>query len=934
MKEKRQKLSFLFFVWLVGVASVYAQSTTVSGKVTESATGDPLVGVNILLKGKVTGTITNLNGEFRLEVNENPPFTLTISSVGYASQEVEVNNQTGNLNIALEEQSLLGREVVVSASRIEQSILESPVSVEKMDIRDIQQAAAPSFYDQIVNLKGIDVSAQSLTFKSINPRGFGANGNVRTVQLIDGIDNQSPGLNFPVGNITGISELDVESVEILPGASSALYGPNAINGIILMNSKSPFEYQGLSAMVKIGVNHVDGEDADASLYQNYGLRYARAFNNKFAFKVTAEYLKAQDFVGVDYRDASGIVERSPDVDPNNRANLRTYDGVNVYGDPLVNVASAAQQSLGTLAPVAVLPFDERGDFTPTGYTEKSIIDNTTESLKLGAALHYRINDNLVAIAQYNQGFGSTVYTANDRFVLNGFTIRTAKLELRSSNFFLRAYTTQENSGDSYAANTLASLINKETTIPAYVGTFANDRLQGKSIEQAHEDARVVSDLVRTNILSNGRFQQLYDSLRAVPISEGGAKFLDKTSLWHYEGMYNLRDQISFAEVIVGGNFRRYALVSDGTLFALQDNGKEFTIDEFGVYAQATKKLLSEALDLTASVRFDKNEYFTGQFSPRVSGVYTLQGNHNFRASFQRGFRIPTTQDQFIDLDVVTRRLVGSNDVLIDRYNFEKNTVYTTPSVQAAQQNFQATGDLAASVAMLDSVEFQKFRTEKVNTFEVGYKGLINNKLLIDGYYYFSSYRDFIAEVDFTQTAVGGTDDQPPYAGPANPEGIVRQTVGTQRFGFDVNADGTVNTHGFAASMDYSLARGYTIGGNVAYNKLLNQQQLIDQGYRAAYNTPDWRYNIRFSNRKLTDNFGFNLVWRWQNAFLWESSFGAGIIPAYQTLDVQFSYKLTALKSVLKLGGSNVLNERYTTSFGNPRFGALYYLSLTFDEFLN
>ena len=920
-------------IFLMKFPAIAQENVTITGIVTDVEGGQPLIGVNILVKDKVIGTVTDTEGRFRLTVTESLPLTLVVSSVGYGRQEIDVENQTEDLAIELEYQTLLGQEVVVSASRVEESILESPVSIEKMDIRDIQAAAAPNFYDQIATLKGIDVSAQSLTFKSINPRGFGANGNTRTVQLIDGIDNQAPGLNFPVGNITGIAELDLESVEILPGAASALYGPNAINGIILMNSKSPFEYQGLSASVQLGVTHLDGEDDDPSLYQRYGLRYAHAFNNKFAFKVTGEFLRASDFRGVDYRDQQDIVERSDEnIDPTNRPDRRTYDGVNVYGDPLLNLGAVAQTNNDLAAVRPLFPFGEAGNFTPTGYTEQDFLDNTTESFKLGGALHYRINDNVEALVQYNFGSGSTVYTANDRFVLDGFTIQTGKVELRGANFFARAYTTQENSGDSYAANTLASLINVETTIPAYLQTFAGARLQGLSVEQSHSVARGVSDGVRADNLTNGTFDQLYDSLRQVPISQGGAKFLDRTKLWHYEGMYNLSNQIDFAEVIVGANYRRYALESEGTLFALQDDGEEFTIDEWGAYVQVSKKLLDENLDLTGSVRYDKNENFSGQFSPRVSAVYTWLDNHNFRASFQRGFRIPTTQDQYIDLDVVSRRLVGSNPVLIDRYNFESNEVYLTNSVVAAQQAFQANGDVAAAVEQLQEVDFGEFKTEKVNTFEVGYKGVLAEKLLIDAYYYFSSYRDFVAEIDFTQTAA--PEGGPPFDREADPEGIVQQTVRVQRFGFDVNADGTVNAHGFAIGAEYALSRGFVVGGNVAYNELLDQQDLLNQGFRAAYNTPLWRYNLKIANRKVTDNVGFSINWRWQDAFLWESSFGVGVVPAYQTLDAQVSYKLPALKSVVKLGGSNILNERYTTSFGNPRMGAVYYLSLTFDELLN
>ena len=929
----------LFYIFLTHHPLIAQENVTISGEVTDADNGEPLVGVNILVKDKVIGTVTDTDGNFSLTVNESLPLTLVVTSVGYGRQEVTVANQTENLVIRLAYQTLLGQEVVVSASRVEESILESPVSIEKMDIRDIRSAAAPSFYDQIANLKGIDVSAQSLTFKSINTRGFGANGNIRTVQLIDGIDNQAPGLNFPVGNIVGIPELDLESVEILPGAASALYGPNAINGIILMNSKSPFEYQGLSATVKLGVNHIDGEDDDPSLYQSYGLRYAKAFNNRFAFKINGEYLRASDFRGVDYRDQQDVVERSDeDIDPIDRAGRRTYDGVNVYGDPLVNLGVTAQNT-PALAPVrALFPLGEAGNFTPTGYTESQLVDNTTESIKVGGALHYRINDDIEALVQYNFGAGSTVYTANDRFVLDDFSIWTGKAELRGANFFLRAYTTQENSGDTYAANTLASLVNAQTTIPAYIQTFAGARLQGLSADQAHGIARGASDALRAQNLANGRFAQLYDSLRAIPISEGGAKFLDRTGLWHYEGMYNFSELTDVADILVGASFRRYALDSEGTLFALQDDGDEFTIDEWGTYLQVSKDLLDDKLDLTGSVRYDKNENFDGQFSPRLSGVFTFLDNHHVRASFQRGFRIPTTQDQLIDLDVVTRRLIGSNQVLVDRYNLESNQVYLTPSVLRAQENFRNTGNIESAIALLQPVAFEDFDTEKVSTYEVGYKALMGNKLLIDAYYYYSAYTDFIAEIDFTQSAGPANDPEgdetPPFVGEADPAGVVQNNINLQRFGFDVNADGTVNAHGFALGLDYVLSKGFTVGGNAAYNELLDQEDLLEQGLRAAFNTPKWRYNIKLANQKVTDNVGFSLLWRWQDAFFWESSFGEGVIPAYQTLDAQVSYKLPEWKSVLKLGGSNILNERYTTSFGNPRMGAIYYVSLTFDEFLN
>ncbi|MFT7150732.1 MAG: iron complex outermembrane receptor protein, partial [Nonlabens sp.] len=513
------------------------------------------------------------------------------------------------------------------------------------------------------------------------------------------------------------------------------------------------------------------------------------------------------------------------------------------------------------------------------------------------------------------------------FVLDDFTIATAKLELRGSDFYVRAYTTRENSGDSYAANTLASIVNQQTYLAPYLQTFAGARLQGAGIEASHAAARLAADAVQPQPGTPG-FDDRADAIRALSIADGGAKFLDKSNLVHVEGSWNLSDRIDWADIVVGANARTYNLNSEGTLFALDNNGDEISINEWGAYTQISKSFIDDNLKLQGSVRYDKNEFFEGQLSPRISAVGTISGNHNIRGSFQRGFRIPTTQDQFIDLDVVTRRLIGSNDLLVDRYNFQSNQIYETNSVNAAR----AAGD--PSLLVNETRVNQDFKTEKVNTFEVGYKGLfMDGRLLIDAYYYYSIYNDFIAEIDFTQAVPNGLTNANPDSGtPAQRSDVVNGTVATQRFGFDINADGQVKSQGWAASADYTLDGGYFFGGNIAYNELISQDDLLSQGFRASYNTPKYRYNLKFGNRKVTERIGFNINYRWQQAFLWESSFGVGIIPEYGALDAQVSYNMPEWKTRFKLGASNLLNERYTTSFGNPSVGGIYYLQITFDEF--
>ncbi len=971
---------------LFSALSGYAQGTvTVSGTITDAASKRAFAGVTVLVKGKVVGTSTDTKGRFTLTTRTATPFTLVFSAIGFQTQEREITASQSDINIAMEEQVIMGQEVVVAASRVEETILQSPVSVEKMDIRAIRETPAANFYDGLANLKGVDMSTQSLTFKSISTRGFNANGQVRVVQQIDGMDNQAPGLNFSVGNIVGISELDLESVELLPGAASALYGPNATNGIILMNSKNPFQYQGASAVVKTGLMHSDGRYRPGSGMIDASVRYAKAFANKFAFKVNASYLKAEDWQARDNRDQSLL--NGFNVETGNRENNPGYNGVNVYGDETnVNLYSSlfgnGQPGTGPgqslfLAAIATTPIPAAGNqtlpqltgLTPqqlfsqmipnqnisrTGYEERNLVNYGTESLKLNAAVHYKINDRVEAILQGNYGTGTTVYTGADRYSLANFTLSQFKAELRGSNFFVRAYTTQERSGDSFAGGVLGQLINEAwkpstTWFPQYFGAYGQSafgayaqafllaRGSGQPVNQAistataavagnsdnlHTAARGVADQGRL-VPGTAEFDAAATAAKQGFIPNG-ARFLDKTNLYHYEAMYNFSDLINFAEIVVGGNFRTYQLNSEGTLFARDENGEEFSIDEYGAYVQAARKLLQDKLKITGSIRYDKNENFKGQFTPRLSAVYTLFDNHNFRASYQTGFRIPTTQNQYIDLNTPQARLIGGLPLLRERYNFAGNPAYTRESVQAFGASVLAG---APKPALLQTYPFKDFETEKVQSYEVGYKSLIGNKLFIDAYYYYSTFRNFVGDLIVIQ------DLQPPFSPVDLLSGTTRNV-----YQMPVNRTEKIKSHGWAAGVNYVLPKNFLIGGNVSYSTLINPGEL--GGFQTGFNTPRYRTNMTLANREIVKNLGFSLAWRYQESFLWQSTFVnnqvsvPSYVPAYHTFDAQVSYKLPALKSIIKLGGSNVFNQYYRQAWGNPSVGALYYVSLTFDELLN
>ena len=362
---------------LFSCALTYAQ-TTVKGNVTDNS-GQPLPGANIIVVGTTTGTITDFDGNFTLNYNQNPPFTIQVSSVGFESKTEQITTNPQTVNIVLVEGTSLD-EVVISASRTPERIFESPVTVERFGLKEIKNTASADFYDGLENLKGVDVNTNSLTFKSVNTRGFATFANTRFMQLVDGMDNSTPALNFPIGNLVGMNETDVLSVELLPGAASALYGANAFNGILFMRSKNPFDFQGISGYHKQGITSQDaGGD---NTYRDSGIRAAYKFSDYFAAKVNFGWLKGTDWTANNYQGKPGTGDT--------RASLG-YDGYNIYGDEVAtNINGVAQ----TLEGLGILPAGANAlvpsvTVSRTGYEERDLTDYNAESIKADWGLYFR-----------------------------------------------------------------------------------------------------------------------------------------------------------------------------------------------------------------------------------------------------------------------------------------------------------------------------------------------------------------------------------------------------------------------------------------------------------------------------------------------------------------------------------------------------------------
>jgi iron complex outermembrane receptor protein len=936
MKAKFCLITFLIFI--LAINPVSAQNYEIKGKITDSKSGEPMVGVHIVIKNEIYGTITGNDGDFVLKTQIPPPLVLHISYVGFVPQDIEVSSATTILDIKMEEQYLLGQEVVISASRVEENILRSPVSIEKMNLRDLKQISSANFYDGLYQLKGVDMNVHGLTFCLPNTRGFNDYTNYRMNQIIDGVENIAPGLSFSAGNIFGLSQIDVKSLEMVVGASTALYGPGGMNGTLVMESKDPFQYQGLTVALQSGIMNIASQAVDnpTPMFEA-DFRYAKAFSNRLALKITGSYLNATDWQAGDNRDRTDLNDPSL-----TRFTNPGYDGVNTYGDESLvslNLKDVALQVINGIAESQGMTpgspeYEELynnaiGYFpdqlvTRTAWKENDLSDDKTKNLRFAGSLHYFINERTEAVAQANYAQGTSVYTAANRFAARKFSILSGKIEVNNPNYYFRVWGVSDNSGSSYDIGGAALRLNEkwkpsEEWFSDYLTAYTQTALITGDMNNAHQFARLVSDNrdPKTGIIfdlskpafpvhGTSEFNEMMDEITSTSINEGGARVFDNSKVYQVEGMYNFKDQIHFMEMQVGASDRFYFVNSNGTIF-IDEPGDPISINQFGAFVQINKNFIHDQLRVTGAFRYDKNQYFEAQYTPRFSLIYFPDKNmeHSIRGTFQTAYRFPSIADQWVDVNAGIFRTIGGMPGVQDKYSFGSIPLYPMSGRNPVKDR---------PVTENGPIVLPGLSPEKVASSEIGYKGLfLGKKLFMDTYAFYNRYKGFEAVQLVAQLAEdAGTEKDQLY-----------QTYFT--------TDKPVSSLGWAVGMDYMTPVGILIRSNVAYNKLL--ESINAPGVEAGFNSPEYRANLSVGHHAIIPNLGFNVNFHWQSGFLWQAGFGAADIPAFSTLDAHISYKVSKIKTVFKLGGSNILNNYYTTSFGSAQIGGLYYISLVYEDIM-
>ena len=951
----------IFFAFVMLASATMLAQTTITGVVKDAQTGETLLGANVKVSGKAIGTTTDFDGKFSLKVADAPPFTVEISMLGFKAVNVEITKNNQTVNVSLQEDATSLEEIVFSASRRKQKVQEAPASVSIITPKDIlNSAAAVDPVMNLANIAGVQMQQQSANTINIEMRAGSGVFGTSTFPILDYRYLVTPSAGTFQSYQSGMSNIDIQRVEVVRGAASALYGPGVTSGVVHFMSKSPIDHPGTTVEMLGGT------------LSTTGMTVRHAFkndNDKFGFKVNVRYMKGKDF------------ELDPVADADFISGLQTTISQPAIVNGRVDPTQPGEQLL------SLSDLDDNGDGNPLA-TEYS-------NYSANVHLEFRPTDETTA------------------FLSGGFA----------------------QGG----------------------GLFFNS--QGAGYQQGKDY------WVQGRIQSGGLFAQVYYNYNNGG-DEENPTFLYQTGLRQVAERNSLEAQLQYnfdipkflnSNFTIGSDYRNSKSMTANTLYGINEDRDDYIIT--GAYLQGTSKI-SDQLEITYAGRYDKFNFIDeGAFAPRVAIVYKANDNHTFRASFNRANTGPSALQQNIDFPVsviapgiadvwlsgqyaaqvfpdnptIDLSIPGLPDLPYGTTQFPLAYAYgavAAPTLGALYnglagnpflgvvQNFfntyaggtGGTGQLVGynlfnGEPMNELTPTGRSAVETLNSFEVGYKGLIANKLslAIDVYTYerkgftqftaigptynlvgadfandlgaqvagdFASSPGVIADMEAFYASQGwpltgipsfgipsssdaiaglagaaggafaqggaGFDAQVaplyPIIGTVETtavpqgDGLMHIPAGYRRF------DGATRSHvGADMSMEYFLNDNVTLWLNSSW---LSQNEWIpgesnDDGlpFSSYLNAPKFKYRagVQYSKEKVRGSVAF----QHDDSFYSNQGFFSGDVQEKNLFDVNIGYNVSDnLK--LDLSATNVLDQKYRAFPSMPVIGRRTVLKLTFD----
>lgn len=936
------------------VEMAYAHSIQIGGRVDDGITGNsvPSALIEIVSENENVdpvqniGTTTNRDGEFRFSFNYSVPFKIRVTHVSYfpATREIDRLNAS-DLSIKISSRVFQEDDIIITADMVTTEELRSTNTIGRVSSVDVQQLSSFDAFDLISTIREVDVATQSMNMQTVSTRGFSTGASSRVLQLTDGIDNQAPGLGFPIGNLLGPIDLDIAAMEMMLGPSSSTYGPSAMSGVLNINSRNPFDSPGFSFQTKGGVNDLKLGGASQFAAEGDGMldvmaRYAQVIQERFAFKITGSWLTGSDWRANNYKNIGTGESWQTHQD------VHGYNGVNIYGD-----------DARTFLP---LGFDQDGvlngslvPVTRTGYKEGHLVDYDIETRKMAGSLYYRPTSNAELMVGGRYGYTNTLYTDDSRIRLEDFEIFQLATEFKSDKLFVRGYKTWQNSGNSYdviymANQLLNSAKSDEDWFRDYRIAFENGvpirGIPGGDLMAARNFANsgitLIHDSEAQPYLEPGtdEFNSEFNRLQSVYDFEDGAGIKDNSTLTHAEAGYVSDDRIEFATITAGGSFRFYDLESAGTIFP-DTTGNNITNYRYGAYVRAEANFLDDDLTLNTALRFDKNENFKPAISPQAGLNYLLAEKHFIRTSYQFGFRFPTVREQFMNQNIGNGRILGGIAENTEQYRLQLNSVteqalnrFNRAVIDEINDRSRTPGESInrdqAELLHLDILSggivgessLTGIQPEKTHAFELGYRRLFSSNLYLDLNYYVSFYNDFIGLTRVLKPRTSPTTDLFAASGQLN------NSTQSDRYFVYSNAKDRVTVHGL--SFDLKQQSGtYFFGLNGTITELIKG---ADDPLIPGFNTPPLKLNLEWGNRKIAENVGFKMVFRHRTSHTWRSPFLDGELKEYGHFDFQVNVGIPEIDSMVKLGLTNLGIKKYSNMFGGPAIGSIVFATFTYN----
>ena len=957
--------SLLLSLWLLGnFAIAFGQTATIKGKVTDAQSGEtlPQANVQVTAAGVQAGAVSNLDGEFEVRNLAAGTYTIIASFVGYDKKTLaNVTVKAGEIktiNIALSGEGVTFNPVVVSGSRRQEKALEAPVSISVLEATQIRGRAASTPTDYLRGMPAVDIATNGIAQSNVTVRGFN---NIFSGALLSLTDNRYaavPSLRLNAYNFIPLVGEDIARIEVVLGPGAALYGPNSANGVMHIVTKSPFESAGTTVSVGGGgrdffnfgrsdtynaadLNHPNGRLGGRNIY-SAAVRHASVLSEKVAFKVSGQYYRGRDWQ--DYY-SFGVL-------PANIPRFRTTAaGLDTVVAPAPNEPSFDVEKIAGEA---------RLDIRPTA------------------------NSSLIFNAGYNQG-DQIELTGLGPAQADGWSYRYLQARFNYKNLFVQSFVNASNAGNTYILNTGQLIEDRSKVIVGQVQhsamfgqhqrfTYGFDGILTRpdtkgSINGRNEDSDNINEY-GVYLQSESKLSPKFDLIGAArldyhnrinnsALSIDHTVFSPRAALVYKPAVnHNLRATYNRAFGTPSTNSLFLdILLSRQAVFDVRTRGVPGATGYHFSYNNGRPQMISQFGPAGTYVN-------SNYVDPMWPGVYTLLNQIAKDPAQLRRLPAPFNQlppqiAQLLVGALPSRLPANSVPGIIKRINL----------INAQRPGVTDPFDVIDPSSVQD---IEPIKPTIHNNFELGYKGVLGNKLLITVDLYHSKIRDFVGPLKVETPTVHASEAElilvltdslstpqrravlqqlglTPQVfagllagflktvpvGIVSPQEIKSGTEITQTF----RNFGEVSLNGMDVSLSFYVTPQLAVSGNYSF-VTLNGFNIFKRPNRIFYNNLDGIANLALNApgnkaalaiqyRAPERGYDFELRGRYIDGFPMESGAYSGEIQTYTVFDLNLGYDLPFSKNTrFALNVNNLLDKKHLEFIGAPILGRLIMTRLT------